>query len=72
MMYPSNGYHRVEIVLPYAGQAEVCFENIPAVQCSRHNEIRERDLLTCRDALDQAAFEGNSRTRRALRRFIVS
>jgi hypothetical protein len=51
MMYSCNGHYRVEIISPYAGQGEVCFENIPPVQRSRHNEVRERDLLICRDAL---------------------
>ncbi len=58
-MYSCYGYYRVEIVRRYAGQAEVCFENIPSVQRSRHNEIRERDLLICRDALYETPFEGN-------------
>jgi len=59
MMYSCDGYHRIKIVSPYAGQAEVCFENIPPVQRSRHNEIREGDLLSCRHAPYQAAFERN-------------
>ncbi|WHZ27554.1 MAG: hypothetical protein OJF51_002351 [Nitrospira sp.] len=58
-MYPCNGDHRVEIAPPYSGQAEVCFENIPPAQGRRHNEIRERDLLICRDALYETTFEGN-------------
>lgn len=57
-MYPCDGNHRVEVIPPYAGQAEVRFENIPSMQCSRNDEIRERDLLSCRDALYQTAFEG--------------
>ncbi|NGZ59134.1 MAG: hypothetical protein CV081_01355 [Nitrospira sp. LK265] len=59
MMYPCDGYHRVKIVSPDAGQAEVCLENIPPAQGSRHNEIREGNLLICRHALYQTAFEGN-------------
>lgn len=58
MMDPCNGDYRVEIVPPYAGQAEVCFENIPPAQSRRHNEIREGDLLICRDALYETTFEG--------------
>ncbi|MDF0675676.1 MAG: hypothetical protein P0120_15250 [Nitrospira sp.] len=59
MMYSCDGDHRIKIVSPYVGQVEVCFENIPPVQRSRHNEIREGDLLICRHAPYQAAFERN-------------
>jgi hypothetical protein len=59
VMYACDGYHGVEIVLPYAGQFEVCLEDVPPVQLRRHNEIRKGDLLIHRDTLYQAAFEGN-------------
>src|ERR1044071_157743 len=59
MMNSRDGDHGVEIIPSYSGQLEVRLENIPPLQCRRHHEIRECDLLIGRNALDQTAFEGN-------------